>query len=198
MWYFFEATYQFLPCLRLSPHLTLRTSPYLLPVQQQFYISAPSCQFPSTLIKLEEVQDLAMSDIDKEDSDSLQEHDTTISEGSQIENEEDYILPDGAVIKANRHEHIRAELLQAAEASYDWTHPQPQGEAPDDRTAPVAFPADQLDVSNVLHISQTCVLGMLSIWCIHENNDQMPCGWIAWYMMNSERMTAPQQYRFKI
>ncbi|KAI4265653.1 MAG: hypothetical protein L6R38_009263 [Xanthoria sp. 2 TBL-2021] len=85
-----------------------------------------------------------MSDIDKEDSDSMQEHDTTLSEDSQNENE-DYTLPDGAIVKAIRHEHIRAELLQAAEASYMWTHPQPQGEAPDDRTAPVAFPADQLD-----------------------------------------------------
>lgn len=103
-----------------------------------------------------------MSDIDKEDSDSMQEHDTTLSEDSQNENE-DYTLPDGAIVKAIRHEHIRAELLQAAEASYMWTHPQPQGEAPDDRTAPVAFPADQLDVSNVLQISQTYVLGMFSI-----------------------------------
>lgn len=83
------------------------------------------------------------------DSERTAEREETVSRDSKIDNEEEYTLPKGKVVKAIRHEHIRAELLRAAEAKYQWTHPQPQGEAADDRTAPVAFPADQLDVSNI-------------------------------------------------
>ncbi|CAO1603879.1 hypothetical protein XANCAGTX0491_007455 [Xanthoria calcicola] len=86
-----------------------------------------------------------MSDMVGEEDASLQENNNTLSEDSQMENEEDYTLPDGSVVKAIRHVHLRTELLKAAEARCHWTHPQPHGDAPDDRTAPVAFPADQLD-----------------------------------------------------
>ncbi|KAI4108611.1 MAG: hypothetical protein LQ339_002127 [Xanthoria mediterranea] len=80
-----------------------------------------------------------------EEDASLQESDNTLSEDYQMENEEDYTLPDGSVVKAIQHVHLRTELLKAAEARCHWTHPQPHGDAPDDRTAPVAFPADQPD-----------------------------------------------------
>lgn len=116
-----------------------------------------------------------MSDMVGEEDASLQENNNTLSEDSQMENEEDYTLPDGSVVKAIRHVHLRTELLKAAEARCHWTHPQPHGDAPDDRTAPVAFPADQLDVSNILHSLISACLACQSIRCIPESNDQLPC-----------------------
>ena len=87
-----------------------------------------------------------MSSSDREETEEAED---ILSQNSVLDNEEEHTLPDGQVVKAIRHEYIRAELLQAAEANHQWIHPQPQGEAADDRTAPVAFPADQLNVSNI-------------------------------------------------
>ncbi|KAL8644416.1 MAG: hypothetical protein Q9226_007775 [Calogaya cf. arnoldii] len=86
-----------------------------------------------------------MPDTDKAESAStaMEEHDTTPSQDPHIEHEEDYTFPSGRVNKAIRHEFLRAELLQRAEAICKWTHPQPHGEGLDDRTAPVEWPADQ-------------------------------------------------------
>ncbi|KAL9616373.1 MAG: hypothetical protein Q9204_008582, partial [Flavoplaca sp. TL-2023a] len=83
-----------------------------------------------------------MSSYDREETEEAEE---ALSQDSENYNEEEHTLPDGQVVKAIRHEYIRAELLRASEASHQWTHPQPQGEAADDRTAPVAFPIDQLN-----------------------------------------------------
>ncbi|KAL8926132.1 MAG: hypothetical protein Q9172_001919 [Xanthocarpia lactea] len=74
---------------------------------------------------------------------SIQTHNATALQLPHLRFEEDYTLSNGAVVKAIRHEHIRSELLQQAEAILQWTHPQPQGVAPDDRTSPVAYPPDQ-------------------------------------------------------
>ncbi|KAL8671909.1 MAG: hypothetical protein Q9168_003602 [Polycauliona sp. 1 TL-2023] len=86
-----------------------------------------------------------MSEIKREDSASRQELVATYSQDAEIDHTEDHTLPDGAVVKAIRHEYLRTELLQKAEATYKWTHRQPHGEVPDDRTAPVDFPWDQKD-----------------------------------------------------
>lgn len=63
---------------------------------------------------------------------------------SRDPHETSYTWPDGKLQRAINHEHIRSQLLQQAEASHSWVHPQPDGHAPDDRTAPVAYPPDQL------------------------------------------------------
>ncbi|KAL9002311.1 MAG: hypothetical protein Q9188_004749 [Gyalolechia gomerana] len=55
-----------------------------------------------------------------------------------------YIWPNGKRERAIKHENIRTQLLQKAEAMCSWVHPQPHGHAADDRTAPVSFPLDQL------------------------------------------------------
>ncbi|KAL8771543.1 MAG: hypothetical protein Q9209_002985 [Squamulea sp. 1 TL-2023] len=86
-----------------------------------------------------------MANMHKEDSDWLRRDAATLSETAQNDPQEDYTFPDGVVVKAIRHEHLRTELLEQAEARCRWTHPQPHGVAPDDRTAPMAFPVDQLD-----------------------------------------------------
>ncbi|KAL9030843.1 MAG: hypothetical protein Q9196_001070 [Gyalolechia fulgens] len=55
-----------------------------------------------------------------------------------------YTWPNGEKVKAIRHEDIRTQLLQQAEANFSWVHPQPHGHGPDDLTAPVSFPLDHL------------------------------------------------------
>lgn len=99
-------------------------------------------------------------------TEATEEAEETISQDSEIGNEEEHTLPDGHV-KAIRHEYIRAELLRVAEASHQWTHPQPQGEAADDRTAPVAFPADQLDVSHISDLlTSRCLVEIVVEKCL--------------------------------
>ncbi|KAL8926718.1 MAG: hypothetical protein Q9208_002792 [Pyrenodesmia sp. 3 TL-2023] len=58
--------------------------------------------------------------------------------------EELYRWPNGKYERAIRHEHIRSQLLHEAEKIGSWTHHQPHGAAANDRTAPVAYPPDQL------------------------------------------------------
>ncbi|KAL8638204.1 MAG: hypothetical protein Q9228_004622 [Teloschistes exilis] len=57
------------------------------------------------------------------------------------------IGPDiNTTVRAIRHEHIRAELLNAAlSTGLEWTHPQPEGEGQLDVTAPWPEPRDQRD-----------------------------------------------------
>ncbi|KAL8728058.1 MAG: hypothetical protein Q9166_005658 [cf. Caloplaca sp. 2 TL-2023] len=86
-----------------------------------------------------------MSEADSQDTESIGDCDTAPPQPTQDYHEEDYTFPEGKVVKAIRHEFIRAELLQRAEAAYTWTHPQPKGAGPDNRTAPCSFPPDQLD-----------------------------------------------------
>ncbi|KAL8997278.1 MAG: hypothetical protein Q9169_003420 [Polycauliona sp. 2 TL-2023] len=99
-----------------------------------------------------------MSSAEREDSLVVPEHHEMPAENPANDNEEDYTLSNGVVVKAIRHQHIRGELLQAAEASCEWTHPQPQGEAPNDRTAPVDYPEDQKHASGTLQRSPTRLL----------------------------------------
>ncbi|KAL8827881.1 MAG: hypothetical protein Q9170_006837 [Blastenia crenularia] len=70
-------------------------------------------------------------------------HSQTAHIAPQRNHEIIYAWPDHRPERAIHHEHIRAQLLQEAEAKSAWVHQQPHGTAPDDRTAPVAFPADQ-------------------------------------------------------
>ena len=82
-----------------------------------------------------------------EASASAQEHTAPPSQPPHLRYERDYTSSNGVVVKAIRHEHLRSELLQQAEARLRWTHPQPQGVGPHDRTSPVAYPPDQRNVS---------------------------------------------------
>ncbi|KAL9577033.1 MAG: hypothetical protein Q9212_006635 [Teloschistes hypoglaucus] len=57
-----------------------------------------------------------------------------------------YNWKNGTTVRAIRHEHIRAELLDAAlSTGLEWTHPQPEGEGQLDVTAPWPEPRDQRD-----------------------------------------------------
>ncbi|KAL8752793.1 MAG: hypothetical protein Q9184_005622 [Pyrenodesmia sp. 2 TL-2023] len=58
--------------------------------------------------------------------------------------EELFRWPNGKYERAIRHEHLRSQLLHEAEKIGSWTHHQPHGAAANDRTAPVAYPPDQL------------------------------------------------------
>lgn len=87
----------------------------------------------------------------REDGTVLQIHKTQQPRDSPAQHEKDYTFPDGSMVKAIRHEHIRAELLHQAEATHSWKHPQPHGAAPDDRNAPCAEPPDQLDYGWTQH-----------------------------------------------
>ncbi|KAI4243719.1 MAG: hypothetical protein L6R40_003332 [Gallowayella cf. fulva] len=92
-----------------------------------------------------------MSNMGREDGTVLQIHKTQQPRDSPAQHEKDYTFPDGSMVKAIRHEHIRAELLHQAEATHSWKHPQPHGAAPDDRNAPCAEPPDQLDYGWTQH-----------------------------------------------
>ncbi|KAL8709485.1 MAG: hypothetical protein Q9225_007443 [Loekoesia sp. 1 TL-2023] len=71
-------------------------------------------------------------------------HSGEASDAPQSDHETLYTWPDGRTERAIRHEQIRSQLFQEAEAAWSWIRPQPHGTATDDRTAPVPYPLDQL------------------------------------------------------